>query len=212
MTTALVKFVSGEFLRTMKAEMRVVSQRTRDAAHMSSKGGGAALAQTIQDNIGVPETAILSGYWPIGSEIDVMPALLAHAKQGGTIALPIVVEAGAPLAFREWRVGDEMDKGPFGIAEPKSSAAVVFPDILLTPMLAFDRSGFRLGYGGGFYDRTLQALRAKKKILTIGVAYGAQEVPETPHGPMDERLDLIATDREAFMIDASIDPINEETT
>jgi 5-formyltetrahydrofolate cyclo-ligase len=202
---------SDHTLQAIKAEMRVVAKTTRDAAHQGAKGG-ALLTQTIYDAIGIPETATLSGYWPIGSEIDVMTTLLTHANRGGAIALPVVVEAGAPLIFRVWRVGDEMDKGPFGIEEPKSTAAVVLPDILLTPMLAFDRAGYRLGYGGGFYDRTLRSLRAQKPILTIGVAYGAQEVPETPRGSMDERLDWIATDREAFKVDAAIDPFNEETT
>jgi len=203
--------LSEQTLSAMKSEMRIVAQTMRDAAHQGATAR-AALTQTISDGIGIPKTATLSGYWPIGSEIDVMPTLLAHANLGGTIALPVVVEAGAPLVFREWRAGDAMDKGPFGIAEPKSTAAVVLPDVLLTPMLAFDRAGYRLGYGGGFYDRTLRSLRAIKSIMAIGVAYGAQEVPETPREPTDERLDWIATDREAFKVDAAADPLNEETT
>ena len=99
-----------------------------------------------------------------------------------------------------------MDSGPFGIAEPKQSAEVLRPDVLLVPLLAFDRVGYRLGYGGGFYDRTLRELRALKPVLAIGVAFAAQETPETPRGSMDEKLDWVITEREAIEILRGDDP------
>jgi 5-formyltetrahydrofolate cyclo-ligase len=127
-----------------------------------------------------------------------LPALARYAVLGHAIALPVVVGRGKPLVFRRWRDGDDMDSGPFGIAEPKAAAEDLSPDVLLVPLLSFDRAGRRLGYGGGFYDRTLRRLRAQKPITAIGVAYAAQEVSETPHGPGDEQLNWIVTEREAI--------------
>ena len=102
--------------------------------------------------------------------------------------------------FRRWRDGDEVDKGPFGVAEPKPSAEELCPDVLLVPLLAFDRAGYRLGYGGGYYDRTLRGLRALKPIIAIGVGFAAQEISATPRGPGDEPVDWIVTEIEAFKI------------
>ncbi|MEC7398378.1 MAG: 5-formyltetrahydrofolate cyclo-ligase, partial [Pseudomonadota bacterium] len=144
----------------------------------------------------------VSGFVPIRTEIDPKPLLAWLRATGRKSVLPIVGARDAPLVFRVWTPGDEMDTGPYGIEEPKASADRMNPVVLLVPMLAFDRFGFRLGYGGGYYDRTLAALRAQGKITAVGIAYSAQEVDAVPVGEYDQPLDWIVTEREAIEIGA----------
>lgn len=190
----------GATLFEHKARMRIEARRKRDDAAKSGEIG-AALAVNIETAITIPSSAVIAGFWPIGSEVDIMQVIARYAVLGHAMALPVVVGCGTPLVFRRWRDGDDMDRGPFGIAEPKAAAEDLSPEVLFVPMLSFDRAGYRLGYGGGFYDRTLRRLRARKAIVAIGVAYAVQEVSETPHGPNDEPLDWIVTEREAFKIE-----------
>jgi 5-formyltetrahydrofolate cyclo-ligase len=105
----------------------------------------------------------------------------------------VVAKKGQPLVFRAWVPGDAMDKGVWGIPEPKPDKPVLEPDILLVPLLAFDVDGCRLGYGGGFYDRTLARLRAIKPVVAIGLAYDEQRVNAVPHLDYDQRLDWVLT-------------------
>jgi 5-formyltetrahydrofolate cyclo-ligase len=121
-------------------------------------------------------------------------------EAGHEIALPVVGAHGRPLVFRRWREGDAMDEGPFGIREPRADKPEIVPSVLLVPLLAFDRRGYRLGYGGGFYDRTLAALRAGGEAVAVGVAYAAQEVDEVPRDESDEPLDWVVTDKAAIRI------------
>jgi 5-formyltetrahydrofolate cyclo-ligase len=107
--------------------------------------------------------------------------------------MPVMVGKGAPLLFRAWAPGDVMDRAVWGIAEPKADKAAVDPDVLLVPLLAFDRGGWRIGYGGGYYDRTLRTLRAKKPIVAVGLAYDEQLIEAVPHLEYDERLDWVLT-------------------
>jgi 5-formyltetrahydrofolate cyclo-ligase len=148
----------------------------------------------------VPDGVAVSGFWPIGSEIDVRPLLLALAARGHVIGLPVVAGRDQPLVFRSWREGDAMGEGPHGIREPLESAAEVTPGVLLVPLLAFDRAGYRLGYGGGYYDRSLGELRGGGRAIAIGVAWAAQEVPAVPHDRHDQPLDWMLTEREIFQI------------
>jgi 5-formyltetrahydrofolate cyclo-ligase len=148
----------------------------------------------------VPEGASVSGFWPIGSEIDLRPVLMALASRGHAVALPVVVGRDRPLVFRAWREGDAMAEGQWGIREPLENAPEIVPEVLLVPLLAFDRGGYRLGYGGGFYDRTLERLRAHGGAIAIGAAWAAQEVPAVPHGIHDQPLDWMLTERECFRI------------
>jgi 5-formyltetrahydrofolate cyclo-ligase len=144
----------------------------------------------------------VSAYYPVGSEIDPLPlyaALLARGLIGG---LPVVAGKGKPLLFRRWRPGEALVPGVLGIGVPPNDAPEVEPDLLLVPLLAFDRRGYRLGYGGGFYDRTLEALRARGKVLAVGVGFAVQEVASVPSGPGDRRLDWLATEREAWPVGA----------
>lgn len=143
----------------------------------------------------VQPPAIVSGFYPFRSEISTLPLLSALAAQGFMTALPIVMGEGLPLVFRQWREGDDMGKGDWDIPIPLDSAPEVLPDVLFVPLLAFDQQGYRLGYGGGFYDRTLAKLRAIKPVVAIGTAYSGQQVDEVPRGEFDAPLDWILTEK-----------------
>ena len=136
----------------------------------------------------------LSGFYPHSSEIDTRQLLGKLAGEGWTTALPIVVAKGHPLLFRRWLPGEPTEIGAMKIATPLAAAPIVEPDVLLVPLLAFDKAGYRLGYGGGFYDATLKALRATKKIIAIGVAYAGQEISNVPHEAHDMKLDYVMTE------------------
>jgi 5-formyltetrahydrofolate cyclo-ligase len=168
-------------------------------------------ARLLRDSLQAPEAAsqlsahlaaylaarpprIVAGYWPIGSEIDPRPALLALAARGAILALPETTAPGEALRLRLWTPGETLQLGRFGTSHP--SGAIVAPDLVLVPLLAFDRSGQRLGYGGGYYDRTLAI---EPRPYAIGCAYAAQERAGLPVEPHDIRLDAIAT--EAGMIE-----------
>ena len=136
----------------------------------------------------------VSGFHPHGSEIDTRQLLGKLAGEGWTTALPVVVAKRQPLIFRRWLPGEPMEVGVMKILVPLASALEVEPDVLLVPLLAFDKAGYRLGYGGGFYDATLAALRAKKKIIAIGIGFSDQEVAHVPHEKHDIKLDYVMTE------------------
>lgn len=138
-----------------------------------------------------PPGACIAGFWPMGSEIDIRPLLEALAARGHLLALPVTPRRGNPLRFRAWRFGAPLEPGPFGTRHPPGDAPEVMPDLLLVPLLAFDRVGRRLGYGAGYYDRTLAGLPGAARI---GIAFAAQEAAEVPAGPEDVPLPLIATE------------------
>jgi 5-formyltetrahydrofolate cyclo-ligase len=157
------------------AEARAQAHLTRWLAGQGSGGqGGAAL----------------SGYLPIRSEIDPLPVMAAHR---GPVGVPVIDGAGLPLRFRVWTPGCGLVPGPFGAMVPQAGADLV-PRILIVPLLAWDRRGFRLGYGGGFYDRTLAGLRARGPVTAVGYAFAGQEVAQVPTDAFDQPLDLIATE------------------
>ena len=138
----------------------------------------------------------VAGYWAVGSEIDLTPLLGELDLKGCFISLPVVVEKGSPLIFRRWHFGDSLTQGPFKTFQPKSTCEEVIPNVILVPLLAFDKERFRLGQGGGFYDRTLQKLRnTKSGVVSIGVAFAAQQVNSVPCDKFDERLDFIVTEK-----------------
>ncbi|WP_372396990.1 5-formyltetrahydrofolate cyclo-ligase [Azospirillum sp. HJ39] len=140
------------------------------------------------------------GYWPLGSELDARPALLHLGHLGYPVSLPVSGPRGTALAFRDWDPGGPMTVGRYGIHEPPEGRALLRPSLLLVPLLAFDRGGHRLGYGAGYYDRTLDGLRDEGAVLAVGVAFAAQEVPAVPVDGHDERLDWIVTERETLRI------------
>ena len=137
---------------------------------------------------------IVSAFWPMPGELDLRPVLEALHARGCVCALPVVVGRHAPLVFRSWEPGAALVTSRFGISEPGPERPVVRPQQSLVPLLAFDADGFRLGYGGGFYDRTLAALRADGAgaFVAIGAALSVLEHPTLPREPFDERLDAVA--------------------
>jgi len=179
---------SDVVLQAAKAAARTSARAHR--ATLFSPDAPKRLAEALLARHAPPEGAIIAGYWPMGDEMDPRPLMLALASLGLALALPVTPPRGQPLTFRAWAPGGALRPGPVGTSEP-AEGALVNPDWLLVPLLAFDRAGRRLGYGGGYYDRTLAALPGAK---AIGIAYAAQEMAEVPAGPQDFRLPLIATE------------------
>lgn len=177
-------------LAEMKAEARRVALARRAA--IDPAGAGEALAAIVLRDCPPPAGAMVSAFWPMGPEIDVKPLLDALHVRGQALCLPVTPRRGQPLRFRRWVPGDALGHGPMGTRQPLPAAPEVVPDWLLVPLLAFDRAGRRLGYGGGYYDRTLAALPG---ATAIGVAYAGQEMQEVPAGPADMRLDRVATEK-----------------
>jgi 5-formyltetrahydrofolate cyclo-ligase len=155
------------------------------------------LVETWRYEQPVEPPAVVAGFWPIAEELDIRPLMIELINQGCQLALPVVVAKKQPLVFRAWRPGDPLEAGAFGTLQPTARRAVVEPEVLIVPLLAVDEEGWRLGYGGGFYDRTLEALRARKRVIAVGVAFNEQIVPEVPHDPNDQRLDWLLTDKRA---------------
>ena len=136
------------------------------------------------------------------NEPDTLELLRALAAEGFATALPVVAGRGSPLTFRLWQPGDPTRAGPMSIAEPLEAAPAVEPDLLFVPLACFDRRGHRIGYGAGYYDRTLVGLRAIKPVHAVGVAYGVCEVAAVPYEPHDQRLDAVVTDQETLLFPA----------
>lgn len=151
---------------------------------------GIRLAGHVLDAGLIPPRAVVAGFWPLDGEIDIRPLLLALVGRGHPVALPVTPPRGQPLRFARWRPGEALHPGPFGTRHPAGEPLT--PDALLVPLLAFDARGGRLGYGGGYYDRTLAALPGHR---SIGCAFAAQEVTSVPAGPTDMRLHAVATER-----------------
>ena len=141
----------------------------------------------------------VSAFSSIGDEIATGPLLAALAAAGFVVGLPITGKLGTPLSFRRWTPQTMIARGRMDIPEPPPEAEEIEPDLLFVPLAAFDRRGHRIGYGAGFYDRTLAALRAKRQILAIGVAYAAQEVLFVPNDEHDEPLDMIVTEKDTIL-------------
>lgn len=133
---------------------------------------------------------VLSGYWPMRGEADPRPAMAVH---DGPVCLPVVPGRAVPLLFRRWD-GEPLVPGPFGTSHPPDSQPLLRPQVLIVPLAGFDRRGNRIGYGGGYYDRTLQLLRETAPVTAIGLAFAVQELPAIPAEPFDQPLDLIVTD------------------
>jgi len=171
------------------------AKRTARAAASARRHGldartaGEALALHVLRDLPPAAGAIVSGYWPIGDEIDVRPLLRALHDRGHRVALPVTPRRGEPLSFRGWQPGDALIPERFGTMRPIGDPLV--PDVLLIPLLAFDAAGRRLGYGGGFYDRTLAGLPGR---FRLGCAFAVQQVDAVPVGPYDMRLDAVATE------------------
>ena len=178
-----------------KSVLRQAALEARGKAHraLGTTAAAAFLDHFLADIQPAP-TAIVAGYFPIRSEADVVPLLDKLSQLGHTCALPRVLGAENPLTFHQWEPGSPTASGPFGTRVPLSDTPEVVPDIVLVPLLAFDLVGTRLGYGGGFYDRTLSRLRKDGACLAVGIAFSAQERDLLPRDPYDEALDWVVTE------------------
>ncbi|WP_373447778.1 MULTISPECIES: 5-formyltetrahydrofolate cyclo-ligase [Haematobacter] len=173
----------------VKSAARQLARQRRDGA---DRGLGLRAAERLRAEIGPPDGHPIAAYLPIGSEIDPLPAL-----SGWPVCLPVVEGRGQPLRFRLWEEGAPLAPGPFGTSHPERGEWVQ-PRYLVVPLLAFDRGCMRLGYGGGFYDRTLAMLRALHPVRAIGFAFAVQEVPVVPVEDTDAPLDAVVTERETI--------------
>jgi 5-formyltetrahydrofolate cyclo-ligase len=180
--------------RTLRSAMLAWRSGLEEAERRAAADG---LLATLRRERPIKTPAVVSGFWPIKEEIDIRPLLVELSNDDCQLALPVVQGKGLPLIFRAWRPGDPLEAGVFGTLQPSAKREVMEPDALIVPLLACDEEGWRLGYGGGFYDRTLAGLRAKKTITAVGVGFNDQLVPQVPHGPSDQRLDWLLTDKRA---------------
>jgi 5-formyltetrahydrofolate cyclo-ligase len=191
-----------EHIKDLKATLRRDAMARREALPTVDR---VAAAQTIAARglpVKVTPGNVVSGYSPLKSEISPMPLLRRCADDGAALALPVVVGRGHPLIMRAWAFGAPLTSGVWGIRQPPAAAPEVFPDILIVPLLVFDRRGHRVGYGAGYYDMTLAKLRAMKKVTAIGIAFAAQEVDKVPTTPRDAALDFVLTEREIIHVGA----------
>lgn len=178
-----------------KTQLRTELLKRRDqykVAHDIKGAGKAILDQLIAAAI-IPSDAIIGSYWPVKSEVDVRPLLTYFYKRGHTCALPFVQAQNKPLLFREWSPGNLLISGIYNILTPDETAPLVTPTVLFIPVLGFDRQGHRLGHGEGYYDRTLEQLRAKNPLIAIGIAFDCQEVESIPYESFDQRMNYILT-------------------
>jgi 5-formyltetrahydrofolate cyclo-ligase len=178
-----------------KAALRLIARQKRSQISLPSRRAAALALRGARNELRalLGDRLVVASYRPIGDELDPAPLVDELATDGLCIALPVVQQAGKPLLFRRWREGDLLEKRLWGIEEPKDGAPIVVPDLLLIPLLAYDRRGWRLGYGGGFYDRTLSDLRVEKPVQAVGIAFLEQEVDFVPHSVNDQRLDWVLT-------------------
>jgi 5-formyltetrahydrofolate cyclo-ligase len=184
-------------LLQIKTEARARAKLRRAEAAASS---GLAAAEAVSERVAAlladfPKATVVAGYWPIGTELDVRHTLSHLDLIGFGCALPVVVAKGESLTFRTWTPQVLMERSGLGILAPAATVPQVDPDVLLVPLLAFDRAGFRLGYGAGFYDRTLERLRRSKSVTAIGIGFAGQEVDSVPRDQYDQPLDWLVTER-----------------
>ncbi len=168
--------------------------KRRAAASASGNEAGERLRESFLSALPLPPAQVVAGYWPMPEEIDVRPLMTHLHRSGFVLALPVVVGRGQPLIFRQWRPSLALVAGVYGIPVPGADAPELTPGVLLVPLLAFDDEGRRLGYGAGYYDRTLAALRREGDILAIGVGYTVQRMGSLPEDASDQRLDWVVTE------------------
>ena len=180
----------------LKSIIRKDALLRRDALPAAERTKAAEAIAARAFPLAIEPGEIVSGFSPLKTEINPIALMRKLADAGAQLALPVVAGKGKPLIMRAWRFGEPLASGVWGIREPKADAAEVAPDILLVPLLAFDRQGHRIGYGAGYYDMTIGKLRAMKPVVAVGIAYAAQEIGSVPVTPRDARLDLVLTERE----------------
>ena len=185
-------------IEQQKADLRRDAAARRDALPAEERKAAAEAIAARQFPLPIGPGTIVSGFMPFKSEINPLPLMQTLAGAGARLALPRIVGRGHPLSMRAWEFGAPLERGQWGLREPRADAPEVDPDILIVPLLAFDRAGYRIGFGAGYYDMTLTALRGRRTITAVGIAFAAQEVPAVPRTERDARLDLVLTERETI--------------
>ena len=178
-----------------KALQRIQAKQQRAKAFALNPRAGEQVCQQLLNSKKLKPNQIVAVYWPSGDELNPMPLLNRLHELGHQTVLPVMLGAGKPLLFRTWAPNDRLKIAQFGTYEPCEDKHALKPDIILAPLLAFDRHGYRLGYGGGFYDRTIENLRQTKSVSVFGVAYAAQEMNQVIKGPFDQPLDAVVTEQ-----------------
>lgn len=187
-------------ITTQKTRARIQAKARRQEAVQPGDADFAAVELIAHFPAARFRGAFIGGIWPLSGEVDVRPLMNALSEQGHALSLPCTPRKGKPLTFRAWSPDQPLKAGPYGTREPYPDQAEVFPTLILMPLLAFTESGERLGYGGGYYDRTLAALRVRadtlgQDIFTCGVAFAGQEAANIPVGKHDLPLDGILTEK-----------------
>lgn len=187
--------VTSDIIHQQKVELRARMDAVRAAIAPDLR---ARLAGLLAERIAAERSlfgagATASSYRAMSSELDPEPAEGVLRAQGHVIVLPVTPPMGQPLAFHRYDAGDRLIRHRYGMREPDPARPRLRPDALLIPLLAFDRRGNRLGYGGGYYDRTLRMLRQEDTCLAIGLAFSNQQVDAVPHDAYDQRLDAVVT-------------------
>jgi 5-formyltetrahydrofolate cyclo-ligase len=184
-----------------KAQLRATSLERRKALHGANPQAGEMACDQFLNTIGFPDDAVVSAYLPVKDEFDVLPFVEVADLFGHKIGMPVVAAKAKPLKFLQWTPESDLVTGAMGIPTPALDSPVVVPEFLLVPMMAFDDDGFRLGYGGGFYDRTLADLRKRNPdTLAVGVCFAGLKVDHVPRDEYDARLDWIVTESGAWKI------------
>jgi len=181
-----------------KSQLRTEVLSRRDALSAAVRAAAAEAIAARPFPVAFERGAIVSGFSPMKSEINPVPLMRKLADAGAKLALPVIAGRGKALIMRAWNFGQPLAPGQWGIREPTPEAPEVAPDILIVPLAAFDRTGHRIGYGAGYFDMTISALRARKPVTAVGIAFAIQEIPSVPATVRDARLDLVLTERESL--------------
>jgi 5-formyltetrahydrofolate cyclo-ligase len=185
-------------LNEEKSTMRTTALARRNALPADTRADAAEAIAARAFPVSLKAGAIVSGYSPMRSEINPVPLMRKLADAGAQLALPVVQGHGKPLIMRAWSFGAPLVSGVWDIKEPCAEAPEVFPDIMIVPLAAFDRTGHRIGYGAGYYDMTIARIRAMKPVIAIGLAFAAQHIERVPATQFDARLDLVLTEKETI--------------
>ena len=186
----------ADSISELKAALRAQALAIRDALPAPERQAAADAIAAREFPVAITPGAVVSGFSAMKTEINPVPLMKKLVALGAQLALPCIDARGKPLIMRAYAFGDELKSGQWGIREPMPTAPEVKPDILLVPLACFDRTGQRIGYGAGYYDRTIAKLRAFKPITTIGIAFAVQEIQQVPATEHDERLDFVLTEKE----------------
>jgi 5-formyltetrahydrofolate cyclo-ligase len=185
-------------IAALKVLLRQQALARREAIAVDQRAAAAQAIAARALPLPVTPSTVVSGYSSLKSELNPLPLMRRFADAGARLALPVVAGRGQPLIMRAWSFGDPLASGVWGIREPMPQAREEFPDVLIVPLLAFDRSGNRIGYGAGYYDMTIHRLRAMKPVVALGLAFAVQQFDQVPVTARDARLDLVLTEREVI--------------